>query len=144
MRHWLLIFMIVLLPMRAWAGVGMAMQTMEHQQIAPETVANYSINTGTSGAFHAQNSAKAPLQTQPDCHGHTAADVDHTNATVKSAGNLVDCASICGVCQVCHSVALASEWPVYINSAPSSISVGPALQIFTSAERALSLKPPIS
>jgi hypothetical protein len=141
MRHWLLILMIVFLPLRGWAAGGMATQ-MAGQQIASqamgatETVANYHYVTGTSGHFDHQNGNAMTDEAHADCPGHAAKPA--------APGQTVDCGGTCGVCQVCHSVALVALSPRSFVAVPT-LSASPFdASRFTSADRALSQKPPIS
>jgi hypothetical protein len=149
MRHWLLIFLIALLPLRGWAASGMATQmatqTMVVQQVpapselATDTVANYRVLTGTTSQFNPESSANMALQVQPDCHG-----VVTPPSPIAPAAQSAECGSTCGVCQVCHSVALTVSLPPAMLGAPAQGVVSVSLPTFTSADRALSQKPPIA
>lgn len=156
MRYWLLIFMVVLLPLRGWAAGGMATQMATHQmtlqqiasepQEATETIADNHLNTRTSGHFHHEMQPTVAVQAQPDCHGQPGA-VTHAGQARDAATNhsqSAECGSTCGVCQVCHSVALALSLPLPLTAAPAQAGARAELPRFTSADRALSLKPPIS
>ena len=159
MRHWFLIFLIALLPLRGWAAGGMATQMavqhgavmlMEQPLIATENIANYQASTGTSGTFYHKNAADDALQAPPDCPGHAS----HGAALNPVAGEqatpleptppLADCGSACGVCQICHSVALTVSLPQTLVGGSSPAVSSAYLPRFTSADRALSLKPPIA
>ena len=122
MRYWLLIFMVVLLPLRGWAAGGMATQMATHQMTlqqiasepeeATETIADNHLNTRTSGHFHHEMQPTVAVQAQPDCHGQPGA-VTHAGQARDAATNhsqSAECGSTCGVCQVCHSVALSAIW----------------------------------
>jgi hypothetical protein len=141
MRRIFLILMIALLPLRSWAGDIMAMEmTMQHV-IAINFIAISPDNTGASGLFYAHKAAS----TGAECPGHTAMGFAPAPAAADPAYTPSDghC-STCGVCQICHTVALAQAtvWlaPAFI--APTLVPIGGTR--FTSALPALGLKPPIS
>jgi hypothetical protein len=140
MRHWLLILLIALLPLRGWASGGMATQ-MAAGQIAIEKIADYAALTRANSPFDAQSAAPTTTHTAPDCHGHAS----HLRHDAKPGASQADAdTSACGACQICHSVALNAAVPVV---SPSAIApwVPPCSRThFTSADRALGLKPPIS
>jgi hypothetical protein len=150
MRRVFLILMIALLPLRGWMGDAMAMAmtapiapgAMVHvslqNPVATSSIANYVDLTGAIAQFDIQVAAPA----HPDCPGHStqaSAAADSNAAT-----DLADCKT-CGLCQICHTVALPGNLfgaaPFHINP-PAPLPLGSAR--FASALPAPSLKPPIS
>ena len=165
MRHWILIFLIALTPLRSWAAGDMATQMAAQQAVqqtsfATTNVANYVYLTGTSDQFdskigdltlsnvpcsgHTSQTEPASYATHADSTNHTDhAAFDHSSSTADEHAK-VHCASACGACQVCHSVAFATE-PVWVLQAlPDLSAVISTAPRFTSADRALGLRPPIS
>ena len=165
MRHWILIFLIALTPLRAWASGDMATQMAAQQAvqqsfIATANIANYVYLTGTSDRFdskisdltrssgpcsgHASKTEDTSYAPQADSTNHTDhAAFDHISSTADEHAK-VHCVSACGACQVCHSVAFAND-PVWLLQAlPDLSAVISTAPRFTSADRALGLKPPIS
>lgn len=158
-----LILMILLLPLRGWAGDLMATSMAAGQLTvllqaaqktsaplaATENIATHAHETGATTHFQSKNadsdalSAPEPLakaQTMHDCGDNmqTAADPDHENGN-----NIMDCGS-CPSCQACHTVALslsAEKSIAILNPAAQPDAVA---QTFASADAALSQKPPIS
>ena len=120
MRRFFIVLMIVLLPLRSWAGDVMTLQ-MAVGQLASV------VQTASKMA--------------PDCHGQNAEPSSASSVNDSITDGRCD---TCGACQLCHSVALAdfsfSELPSL--TAPSLLSCDSTG--FASAPRTLSLKPPIS
>ena len=126
MRHLVLALMIVLLPLRGWAGDAMATQMASHA-IAIE-----------SASFDHQNQALDTPQAIHDCHEQAAGglEADHT------ANN--DHCGTCQACQACHTVALSPS-ALKITTSFTSPHLRPVkVAAFTSAAAALGQKPPIS
>ena len=139
MRHLLLALMIVLLPLRGWVGDAMAAQmaaaTVVHQLVTVQSGGGHRGGEGVSKHVHLASEA-AEHTKAADCAGHTASGDT-------SSGDTSHCES-CVVCQACFSVGLAlpsDAAKVTFISLQVPRSVAPR---FTSAERALGLKPPIS
>lgn len=140
MRHIFVILMIALLPLRSWAGDLMAVDMATQHINAISFIANSAYEVGTTGTFD-KNQAADPGS---ECPGHVAT-ASSPISVVNAADTTADghC-STCGVCQICHVVALA---PTTVRLAPTFISstVAPfGGTRFTSALSALGLKPPIS
>lgn len=119
MRTAVLILMLVLLPLRGWAGAVMA---VGHP--APLTA------------------AASVVEASPDvapCHGESHAMADAQPAAQADAG----CAT-CGLCDVCHSPLLGGLWPERL--VPQAPSVHPAATAarFASAPTRLLPEPPIA
>lgn len=125
MRYLLIALMIVLLPLRGWAGNAMAVD-MAAQQV-----------------FMAQASTAA-MVAEPampaDCPMHLQAVADKADQTSPA----VDHCHSCDTCQLC--LALASwehhDWPASAMGRPGAPLL--ADTSFRSADTAASLKPPIS
>jgi hypothetical protein len=146
MRHWLLILLIALLPLRGWAAdamaVEMASQTLLQPLNATNTVAKNSMDTGAKSQFHASSAAAS----HADCFEHAQSPTQPGTPPSADAHDQPaegHCSS-CVACQVCHSVALAALPGVLaLNTLPHGAPriTGAA---FTSASAAPGFKPPIS
>jgi len=115
MRVFLLVLLIALTPLRSWAA-----DTMAIQMASP---------AGTHAA----------ASTHPDdcMHGLEITDAHDTD---EAAGHCANCPS----CQACFTVALIAP---AISGLPQQVQHplrAPATALFTSAERLLGQKPPIS
>lgn len=121
MRRWLLVFMVLLLPLRGWVGEAMAGEMLQQEVVVAST-----------GAHHAGIAGD-------DCDHHgAAADPDEAQAQAQPGG---DCPT-CAACQVCSSVAL---WPPEQRQVVTGFHHPPPQQVqvaFTSAEPLLAFKPP--
>ena len=141
MRRFLVVLMILLLPLRGLIGDAMATQMS-----VPAVLAQAAVVAGSNGHHHAVEIA---AQSHPDgtkSAGSSAAHdcFDHAGAGHSSSPGVPQCPS-CPTCQACNIVALSTPLsmaslvlPVPIEKQQSAVSR------FTSADRALSLKPPIS
>lgn len=132
MRHLLLALMIVLLPLRGWAGdamaTGMTAAPTQPLQIATEFI-----------AAHAHESAShAPAQAMHDC-------AEQADGQLAQTGNAHDghC-STCESCQACHTLALSPVAPGLNTAFNASAQPRAMAMQFTSAPAALDQKPPIS
>lgn len=137
MRRCLYVLLILLLPLRAWVGDAMATQmsfpASAHHAMAQATVADHGHGAATTAHDHP---AVMAMQTAADdCAGHMAQnDADSTDATAHCG--------VCAMCQTCHTVAVLALVQI-----PDAGQSRPALPLFaatgfTSADRALALKPP--
>lgn len=128
MRYLLIALMIVLLPLRGWAGNAMAVD-MAAQQV---------LMVQTSAASAAAMTAGSAMPV--DCPMHQQTLDDNTD----QAGNAGAHCHSCDTCQLC--LALASwthtAWPAGTMSRPGAPLL--AGNNFRSAETAASFKPPIS
>ncbi len=137
MRHFFLALMIVLLPLRGWAGDVMAVE-MASTAVAIKSGAASAHETSATASFDHKNEAFGASQAMPDCHeqlaGHAAQD--------KAANN--DHCGTCQACQACHTVALSPSL-IEVSASFSSPQLRPTrAAAFTSAAAALGQKPPIS
>lgn len=158
-----LILMILLLPLRGWAGdvmaIGMAAGQLTAQLQAalekPASVAAeskpahpYEVAAAVHGHSqdidsHASGGAEpvAMAQTMHDCGDMQAAlPGEKTDNDEKS---MTDCGT-CPSCQACHTVALSVPAEKSIAILNPAVSPDTAAQAFASADVALSQKPPIS
>ena len=135
MHRLFLIIMIVLLPLRGWVGDVMAMDMASQHLNTVISVASHTQPKRATGQFVSENAAA----THAECPGHPAtASGDAADNTASGHCNT------CGVCQICHTVALAGT---AIFNPPQAVSVLPLplrSTRFASALPAPCLKPPIS
>jgi hypothetical protein len=134
MRHLVLALMIVLLPLRSWAGDTMATQ-MASAVIAAESVAVHAHTISTKATIDPQ------ILVMPDCHEAVSGQPDSGKSTSHETGN--DHCGTCQACQVCHTVALLPAL-LEVTAVLVSPQLRPARTAFTSAATALGQKPPIS
>ena len=158
----MLVLMILLLPLRGWAGDAMAtdmavgamhvLQVTQKKipQFATETIAMNVQGMSATAQFDAKNAdhhASGDLQglakavSSHDCADMQAATSDSHHAV--KGGSTMDC-GVCPSCQACHTVALSLKSektaPVFNPLAQPQIEA----HKFASADAALSQKPPIS
>lgn len=124
MRRYIVILMILLLPLRSWAGDLMAVLM-------------------TTQALSAASASVVALQASSDvneCAGHSAVQSETPDTGAVEDGHC----NTCVTCQICHSVALVNiSLPSLGEPAASHVrSSSPAS--FASATLADSVKPPIS
>ena len=145
MRRFFLGLMIVLLPLRGWMGDAMAtemavpasMALTAPMQLSAEVTAHesHAHQPGTASHSHAGTEQVAGVFAAPGCadhagSGHSPSDNSHCKS--------------CVVCQACTVVGLAfprtisAELHATPEKSPCTVSS------FSSADCALSLKPPIS
>jgi hypothetical protein len=120
MRVFLLVLLIALTPVRSWAADAMAIQ----------------MGMQSTAQISSQQAAMEPPQMHPD-------DCMHGQETTKVAGIADHCAT-CASCQACFTIALVS--PAHAVTSKPFIHHLPVwtTAFFTSAERMLGQKPPIS
>jgi len=136
MRYFVLALMIVLLPLRGWAGDTMATQ-MASAAVAIETGAARTHEMAANASFDHQNQVLQTTQAMPDCHEQVASHQE----TDKTANN--DHCGTCQACQACHTVALSPS-PLQVTASFTSPQLRPTnAAAFTSVAAALGQKPPI-
>lgn len=149
MRHWFLILMIALLPVRGWAlGTMTGQMPAAHAPLTNTTHAAAPVQSAASEAAGAGHHTAAGMK--PDCPDHAGSVVqpDAHHAPEQDSGAAgseasADCHS-CTSCQICHTVAATA------GAALPALSFTPhALPLlagarFASAQPAPGLKPPIS
>jgi len=127
MRTLFLALMIALLPLRGWVGDVMAMERL-----------GQSLPTAPAAAAHGE------CQEAQAHHGHDAAQEDMSQPAGHASGHAQADCSGCTVCQICHSVVLASA-PVPASTAVLPTALPPShARLYTSAEPVPGFKPPIS
>ena len=143
MRRLFLALMIALLPLRGWVGDAMATQ-MATQMAAP-LLAQQVVSNGGAAHVHAPMTSMHghPQTLQADTVSSAVNCLGHAGSDNPSSSDLAHCES-CVVCQACQTVALAFPVSVFADlfadpEPPQSVAAR-----FTSAKRALGLKPPIS
>ena len=134
MRHLFLALMIVLLPLRGWAGDAMATQ-MASAAVATKSVAANAHIMGSAATIDTQS------QVMPDCHEAVSGQPDRVKSASHETGN--DHCGTCLACQACHTVALLPEL-LEVLAILVSPQLRPARSAFTSAAAALGQKPPIA
>ena len=142
--------MIALLPLRGWMGDVMAVEMASENMNATNLVAIYVYPTRATGQFDGNKAAPAHLE----CPEHaamalgpatesidTVAPADVATASDDTANGHCN---TCGVCQICHTVALAND--VASNAPDFTPHPLPSMGSthFASALTALGQKPPIS
>ena len=128
MRYLLITLMIVLLPMRGWAGNAMAVDMAAQQVLSAQTRMASTVAMATDSAMPA------------DCTMHTQALDDKADKTSPASAHCNSC-DTCELCLALASVAQAT-WPAGTVSRPGApLAAG---KDHRSAFRAASYKPPIS
>ena len=125
MRHYLIILMIALLPLRSWAGDVMAV-----------SMSTQALTVATANSVVAQ---QASVDTK-DCVGHSASHSEATMATTVDDGHCKTCVT----CQICHSVALVSIDVLASGTPEANRLKSLSSATFASATLADAVKPPIS
>lgn len=128
MRRWLLVFLVLLLPLRGWVGEAMAGQVL-HERMEQVQVAE--------AAMHAQGAV------QPHHHDGDGAPHAHHGVVAQADAATAhgDCGT-CASCQVCSSVALSPSVPIIATGGFSQPRPETSQRAYTSAEALLAFKPP--
>ena len=142
MRTLLIIAMMVLVPLRAWAGDVMAISMATAPALAGVHAAAGPAAAAATGSTHDEADAIA----HADCLGHAGVDmagVQHPGTPSEGDTASTHCPT-CSLCQVCSSpgLAIAVNLAVVVRVA-HAVPLSEGTQ-FTSAERAGGFKPPIS
>ena len=134
MRTFFLALMIALLPLRGWVGDVMAMELT-----AAPADAHHGVAVAAPTADCLERSAIAAVHHGHAMHPMAAALPADAGQEASHAGD-----GHCTLCQICHSVALAPVLlPLPAAVLPLAAPVASQLR-YTSAERTLGDKPPIS
>jgi hypothetical protein len=125
-RHWLLVFLVLLIPLRGWVGEAMAGQMLEQVMAAHEA--------------HAEEASHAHM------HMHLADDCDEHAASASPsepspAGAHADCGT-CAACQACSSVALSTALPPPLAATVTQPRPESVQRTYASAEPLPARKPP--
>ncbi len=126
MRHWFLVLMIALLPLRGWVGDAMAVDMLA--QPAHATMA-----MGDHGADHAGDHGAG----HGEAHAQCACD-EHAAATDMGADHQHT------ACDVCNVPALAMSVPGLQMPPAASTQLAVPAERFASSEPQQGIKPPIS
>ena len=133
--------MILLLPLRGLMGDAMATQ-----MVAPTLLAQGAMAAGSSAHHHeVETEAHSHPEGTKSAGANAAHDcLDHASAGQSSDLDGSNCKS-CPTCQACNIVALFTPGAMESLVLPVPIEKQQfAVSRFTSADRALSVKPPIS
>lgn len=129
MRRWLLVFLVLLLPLRGWVGEAMAGQ-MLHERMTQ---------------VQAETGVHAHGDPAPEHAHHDGADASHAHSGLAAPGDTAnahgDCGT-CAACQVCSSVALSPSVPIIAPGGFSQPRPDAPQRAYTSAEALLAFKPP--
>ena len=141
MRYLLIVLMIVLLPVRGWAGNAMAVD-MAAQQMAVQQI----LVAQTSSTSRVSTDAITAGSAMPDdCPMHLqAVNVQAVDDKPGQADtNVAHCHS-CDTCELCLALGSWSHtaWVAGTTSRPASLQL--TAHDFRSADAAASFKPPIS
>ncbi|MCZ8292700.1 MAG: hypothetical protein O9312_04205 [Hylemonella sp.] len=127
MRVLFLALMIALLPLRGWVGDVMAMERL-----------GQALPTAPAAAVHSECHEAQAHQ------GHDAAHEHMNHPAGQASGHAQADCSGCTVCQICHSVVLASA-PVPASTAVLPTALPPShARLYASAAPVPGFKPPIS
>ena len=146
MRYLVLLVMIVLLPLRGWAGDSMATQ-MAMPKAITLSVSQIAIESGAAKAHKnwATNTFEHQKQNKPDCHENTAgpSTIEVTASHGADSNHGGNFQGNCQACQACHTAALLPAL-LEISANSSSPQMRATHPTFTSAAAALGQKPPIA
>ena len=143
-RCFLIAFMVVLLPLRSWAGDAMATKMASSAvSIAIETGAASAHNANATTLFDAKKQVLDSARAASDCHEQGLIQ-QTAQGNVDKAGASAGHCGTCVACQVCHTVALLSVLPGVAIAFTSPQLRQTSSAMFTSADAALGQKPPIA
>ena len=143
MRYFVMVLMMILLPLRSWAGDVMATQMASaavNSSFATQKIAtNIDKTSATSelSLFKSSDRHAAAAHAMPDCASHAPDQAPDTTASHAACDT-------CQACQACHTVALACNTAVVSRVFASPRTPLALAAHFTSATAALGQKPPIS
>ena len=143
MRYLVFLVMIILLPLRGWAGDSMATQ-MAMPKAITLSVSQVAIESGAAKAHKnsATNTFEHHKQNKPDCHENTAGP-SAVEVTASHGADSNHGGNFQGNCQACHTAALLPAL-LEISANSSSPQMRATHPTFTSAAAALGQKPPIA
>lgn len=143
---WWLVLMMVLLPLRGWAGTTMAvhMAAATAVQSAARLTTQPAPDDMPSDCPMRAGTSSSSIGTQPPDVRRDAPAKLLPDSSGDSAGQVVPACSGCDTCELC--VAMASFTAPAFSALPDSLRFTTAAvpHGFVSADRALRLKPPIS
>ena len=132
MRHFLVILMFALLPVRGWALDVMTVAMAVQQLNATKNIANYQAYTGTSDNFDNQNMSNMPADCPMRLQATGADDSTHPSPF-----------HACTACQLCMAMATGQVNVTVQRQATSPTQPERRAADFTSATLAPGFKPPI-
>ena len=136
MRRIFLLIMILLLPLRGWAGSVMAVE-MSAQHLASASLVVSNLDTLGLGATV---QAATTLRNNTDCPDHAAATQPAGDVLADSSNHC----NTCVACQICHTVALTGVTPLNLAPVGAGSPIATANTRFASAVLRTGFKPPIS
>lgn len=157
-RHLLLALMVILLPLRGWAGDAMATD-MAITVVASMANTTKSIAAGvyrTGAGSHSAHQTATPntpsvpmaaVQVHPDCSEHALAGQAPSaegHAMHDWQSPQEEHCNPCQSCQACHTVALSASLPAVPSVFVTPVTPHAVAVEFTSALATLGQKPPIS
>jgi len=140
MRHFFLILMIALLPLRGWVSDAMATDmaaagAQQTQQVTAKSMAAALHESAEEATLHLQTAMTQAAPAAADCADHALGGEAHAPDA--------HCDS-CSACQACHTVALSPEAAAVAVIFDLRTLPRAAVAQFASAEAAPGQKPPIS
>ena len=126
MRHLFVILMVVLLPLRSWAGDWMAI--------------SMSTEVLQGAAAIAVTATYSPSVDTQDCAGHSGSQSDAAEATTVDTDHCSTCVS----CLICHSAAMMDITLISVDAPELHRLTAASASPFASASLADTVKPPIS
>lgn len=142
MRYLIIAFMVVLLPLRSWAGDEMATQ-MASSLIAMQSESVSAHSKQASASFDDKKQVLNTLKATPDCHQNELVQ-QAAEGNVDKASNPAGHCGTCVACQAFHTVALTPVLPGVAIAFTSPHLRQTSSAMFTSADAALRQKPPIA
>lgn len=127
MRPLLLALLVALLPLRGWVGDAMATGMLVQHIGMAQHAANRS---DAAPAAHPEAHTATPVA---DCHGQ-AASAEQTDSAQHN----------CAACNLCHSASFAPVWTDWQPALAPAHRPSAGNRLYTSADTAARLKPPIS
>lgn len=144
MRFLWVVFLLVLLPLRGWAGQLMAVD-MAMQQTAQAVAMAIAVSTNSADRLMQSHPSESMAVMPDDCPMHVEATPRGSmNGVADASIDSVNHCSGCDTCELClaiasFSVSRLTALPTHAGSTPDGWPRG-----FRSADRASRLKPPIS
>ena len=131
MRRFVLLVMILLLPLRGWAGAVMSVD-MSMQSVAAVPVV-------ASSAYVAEPAHAETVKSGADCPDHSA-----MQAAGEASSNGSSHCNTRVACQICHTVALTGITPLKLAPLGADSPIALGVTRFASVALASGFKPPIS
>lgn len=153
-RLFILVLALVLLPLRGWLEGAMAVEVTTAAAARTQTLAHEGVHPSTP-ALRTLAMADQPAEPSAHCHESQAMTngahdaPEHVAAATPDAhhgddGNTSHDHGHCGLCQICHSVAMTDALQAAALSPPVRVQPQGHVPHFASALLAQADKPPIS